>query len=107
MKNLYKIRNDKNISQLSLSIRLGVSQETISGYETGKSYPSVDNLIKLCDIFNVSSDYLLDRTDVHYTIKDFCDKNISVEELELLSYFRKLSPLQKNRAIGLVMGMAD
>lgn len=107
MKNLYKIRKEKGISQVALSVKLGISQETISAYENGKAYPSVETLMKLCDIFNVSSDYLLDRTDIRMTINDFCDKNLSPEEMELVSNFRKLTYPRKNRALGLIMGMAE
>lgn len=107
MKNLYEIRKQKGISQVALSMKLGVSQETISAYENGKAYPSVDTLLKLCDIFNVSADFLLDRTDVKLTVNDFCDKNLSPDEMELVDNFRKLSHLKKNRALGLVMGMCE
>ncbi len=107
MKNLYEIRKSKGISQVALSVKLGVSQETISAYENGKAFPSVDILLKLCEIFNVSSDYLLDRTDIKLTVKDFCDKNLSPEELELVSSFRKLSYSKKNRALGLIIGMGE
>ena len=107
MKNLYEIRKEKGMSQIALSVKLGVSQETISAYENGKAYPSVDVLLKLCEIFNVSSDYLLDRTDIKLTINDFCDKNLSPEELELVSNFRKLSFSKKNRALGILSGMSE
>ena len=55
------------MNQLSLAMKLDVAQETISAYENGKSYPSVATLLKLCDIFDASADFLLDRTDVKYT----------------------------------------
>lgn len=107
MKNLCAIRTEKKMSQLALSTKLGVAQETISAYENGKAFPSVDTLLKLCDIFNVSSDYMLDRTDVRYTIKDFCDKNLSEEELELVSTFRTLARNQKSKALGIIIGMSE
>ncbi len=107
MKNLYKIRKEKNISQVSLSVQVGVSQETISAYENGKSFPSVDTLLKLCEIFKVSADFLLDKTDIKLTIDEFCEKNISADELELLTYFRKLPHTKKHKALGLLMGMAE
>ena len=107
MENLYKIRQKKRMSQTNLGMKIGISQETISSYESGKSYPAVDTLLKLCDVFNVSADFLLDRTDISLTINDFCDKNLSPEELELVANFRKLSYSKKNRALGLIMGMAE
>ena len=61
--NLKKIRNEKNITQIRLSIAAEVSQETISAYESGKAFPSVETLIKIADFLDVSIDYLLNRTD--------------------------------------------
>lgn len=107
MKNLNLIRTEKRMSQLALSTKLGVAQETVSAYENGKAFPSADILMKLCDIFNVSADFMLDRTDVRYAIKDFCDKNLSPEELELVTSFRKLSYPKKNKALGIIIGMTE
>ena len=60
---LKEIRKSKKISQLKLSIELNMSQNTISRYETGDREPGINELIKLADYFNVSVDYLLERTD--------------------------------------------
>ena len=61
MENLRIIRNRKHITQLRLSIEAGVSQETISAYESGKAMPSVETLCKMADFLHVSTDYLLDK----------------------------------------------
>ena len=63
MNNLKKYRKEKRITQIRLSIESGVSQETISAYESGKAMPSADTLIKMSDFLGVSIDFLLDRTD--------------------------------------------
>lgn len=59
MNRIKKLRKEKKITQIRLSIELEVSQETISAYEKGKYYPSAAMLIKLRDIFGVSIDYIL------------------------------------------------
>lgn len=38
MKNLKIIRNKRNINQVRLAMEIGVTQETISAYESGKAY---------------------------------------------------------------------
>lgn len=63
MNNLKKYRKEKGITQIRLSIESGVSQETISAYESGKAMPSAETLIKMSDFLGVSIDFLLDRTD--------------------------------------------
>lgn len=47
---------------------LNVSRQTISGYESGSIEPSIANLVKIADIFNVSLDYLLCRTKERYNL---------------------------------------
>ena len=51
------------MSQVFLGMELGMSQNTISRYETGTREPSHDELITIADYFDVSIDYLLGRTD--------------------------------------------
>lgn len=60
---LKEIRKSKGISQLKLAIDLNTNQNTISRYETGEREPGIVELIKIADYFNISIDYLLERTD--------------------------------------------
>ena len=60
---LKEIRKSRRISQLKLAMDLCTNQNTISRYETGDREPGIDGLIKLADYFNVSVDYLLERTN--------------------------------------------
>lgn len=52
-------RQKNNISQESLAEQLGISRQTISSWETGKSYPDIVSVIKMSDIFNISLDKML------------------------------------------------
>lgn len=107
MDNLLKIRNEKKMNQLNLGMKIGVDQVTVSGYECGKSYPSVDVLLKLCDIFNVSSDFLLDKTDVRIPVNSLVMDNFSKNELELLAVYRTLPKHKQERALGMLLGLAE
>lgn len=53
------LRAAKNITQQDLAHRLGITKSVISAYENSIRYPSYDILIKLSNIFGVSTDYLL------------------------------------------------
>lgn len=44
-------------------MQLGIEQSLLSKYENGERIPNVDALIKLADLYNVSIDYILCRTD--------------------------------------------
>lgn len=61
---LKELRKEKGISQVKLAMDLCVNQNTISRYENGEREAGYDMLIKIADYFNVSVDYLLERTDI-------------------------------------------
>ena len=60
---LRELRRARNILQLKLSMDLQLNQNAISRYETGLREADYATLIKIADYFNVSIDYLLERTD--------------------------------------------
>lgn len=60
---LKELRKAKGISQLKLAMELNTNQNTISRYETGEREPGICELIKIADFFNISIDYLLERTE--------------------------------------------
>jgi transcriptional regulator with XRE-family HTH domain len=62
-KNLRSIREDRDIKQKEIAKYLNVSQNTYSQYETGVISLTAEILIKIANYYNVSIDYLLDRTD--------------------------------------------
>lgn len=62
-KNLRGIREDRDLRQKDIAKYLNVSQNTYSQYETGVISLTAEVLIKLSEYYQVSIDYLLDRTD--------------------------------------------
>ena len=60
---LKQLRNERGISQLKLAMDLGLIQNSVSRYETGEREADYATLIKLADYFQVSIDYLLERTN--------------------------------------------
>lgn len=60
---LVKLRTDEGLSQYELAKVLGLSRGQISNYELGTRQPDYETLVKLADFFNVSTDYLLGRTN--------------------------------------------
>lgn len=63
MMRLRELRKQKNINQVKLAMDLETTQNTISRYETGEREADYATLIRIADYFNVSIDYLLERTD--------------------------------------------
>lgn len=60
---LKELRKKRKISQLKLAMDLQLNQNAISRYETGVREADYSTLIKIADYFDVSIDYLLERTD--------------------------------------------
>ena len=56
---LKTLRLDKGLTQAEVSKELGLTRNAIANYETGIREPSLEILIKICQFFNVSADYLL------------------------------------------------
>lgn len=104
MENLKKIREKRNINQLKIAMDIGITQESISKYETGNSFPSKDILIKLADYLNCSIDYLLGRTDNPKLNKE--PKPTENEKIENLIFrYNKLSNDNKNKLEGCLMAL--
>lgn len=57
--NLLNIRNKYNLSQNDLAKKLNVSRQTIYNWEHDKSLPDIFNIVKICDIFQISIDKFL------------------------------------------------
>ena len=107
MENLRKIRIEKKMNQLNLGMKIGVDQVSISSYEVGKIYPSIGTLLKLCNFFNVSSDFLLDRTSIKTPTNQLVIESFTAQELELLSVYKKLPKNKRERALGILIGLSD
>ncbi len=60
---LQQLRKQKGITQRKLGFDLYLSQNSISQFENGKRHPDNRILILIADYFNVSVDYLLQRSD--------------------------------------------
>ncbi|MCQ4769416.1 helix-turn-helix domain-containing protein [Intestinimonas massiliensis] len=56
------LREEKGLSQAQVAAILGVAQNTYSQYETGKIEWTAPVLLRLADYYQVSVDFLLDRT---------------------------------------------
>lgn len=58
-----ELRKEKGLTLQQVADAIGVGNNTISRYETGKREPNLAVINRLADFFNVSVDYLLGRTD--------------------------------------------
>ena len=76
---LRKLRKENNLSQKELAKKFNTSKTAISNYENDYRKPNMDLISEFASFFNVTVDYLLDRTDIRKIelpkeIKIFLDK---------------------------------
>lgn len=64
-KRLNELINEKGINKKQLADGIGTSKALVTIWTQGKSLPSVIYLAKIADFFDVSTDYLLGRTDTY------------------------------------------
>ena len=62
-KNLIELRKMNHLTQRQIAAYLGIAQPSYIRYENGKAEPSLDTLVKLADLFDVSIDFLCGRKD--------------------------------------------
>lgn len=62
-KRLTELRKQNKYTQRDIAKKLNISQPSYIRYEHDSSEPSYENLVKIADLFDVSTDYLLGRSD--------------------------------------------
>ncbi len=60
---LNSLRRESGLSQKKAAQELGISQALLSHYENGVREPKLEFVLKVCDYYGVSSDYMLGRTE--------------------------------------------
>ncbi len=60
---LKELRINKHLRQEQVAEIIGVTKSTISAYENDLRQPSFETLLRLANLYRVSTDYLLGRTD--------------------------------------------
>ncbi|OES45843.1 helix-turn-helix domain-containing protein [Domibacillus iocasae] len=78
-KNLKLLREKLGYAQKDIAAKIGVKPNTLSGYESGSRTPDPDTMVKLAEIYEVSLDYLLGRTDA--------SKNEIDDKKEMMEFF--------------------
>ena len=58
------LRQAAGLSQVELARRLNISKQTVSNWENENIQPSIEMLVRLSKVFNVTTDYLLGLDDI-------------------------------------------
>lgn len=90
------LREEKDISQVELAKKLNITSQALSQYELNKRIPDIDMIVRFADIFNVSVDYLIGRTNIKEPIDNKHKSNKSNMEDVLLEGIKDLSLESQN-----------
>lgn len=93
MNRIRDLREDADLKQSELAEATGISQKTLSNYESGKTNPDSYAIIKLAEFFHVTTDYLLGVTQDNYrNLSDIAKKIDQATETltELSDLLKKL-----------------
>ena len=76
MKNKFRTaRQLKKLKVIEAAELLGISQPTLSAWETGNKAPSVEGVEKMADLYGVTTDFLLGRTDSEHSFENMVSLN--------------------------------
>ena len=62
-KRLKELRKEASLTQAQVAIYCDITEKAYQNYELMTREPKIENLIKIANLFNVSIDYLVGRTD--------------------------------------------
>lgn len=83
-----ELRRSFSWSQVDLAKRLGVAKQTVSNWENENIQPSIEMLLRLAQIFNVTTDYMLGLEDVPRLSVDGLPSNVVAHITQLIDDFR-------------------
>ncbi|MDD3416842.1 MAG: helix-turn-helix transcriptional regulator [Lachnospiraceae bacterium] len=99
-KQLIHLRNVKGISQEELASLMNVTRQAVSKWETDQSVPDSEKIIRLSEIFGVTTDYLLqgketDPMDIYSQHNSKAGADMSAEVTEILDNVHQMSTTKR------------
>ena len=86
-----ELRNNHTWTQQELGDRLGVSKQSVSNWENGNIMPSIDVLVRMSDLFQTTTDYILNReNDLTLDITDLDPEQKAMVQ-RMVRYFRNIN----------------
>ncbi len=98
MLKIRELRKEKGITQEQLADAVNVKKYTIGDWERNRTEPNITTLVAMADYFEVSTDYLLGRSDDTGLVQ--ANANLTPDEEEVLLLYRQMSFQDKNQLKG-------
>ena len=103
MNRIKELREEKNLTQQQLSEKLRTTPKNIYRWENELTEMSSSVIIKIANFFEVSTDFLLGRSDDIGMIE--IHSELSAEQKELLGLYNNMSSQDKNHLLGIAKAM--
>ena len=101
-KRLRYLREKRGLSQLELAKKLNMPDQNVSNYERGFRQPDYETLDKIASFFNVTTDYLLGRSNNPELSKEEQEEYNELEEI-----IESLPEDEKRKVINMIKAYAD
>lgn len=93
-----QLKRERDINDRQFAIASNIPYSTVRGWTYQKKLPDLEGLVKIADYFEVSTDYLLGRSNDVGIIET--NANLTQDQRELLSLYNKMSFQDKNQLLG-------
>lgn len=103
MESLIKLRTNLGLTQKELAKKLEMTDKAYWSYESGRTEPNIETLIKLADYFDVSLDYLCGRQNSNLLFIDSLSKN----KRQLIEMVKGLTEDETLIAIGFLAKLSN
>lgn len=97
-----ELRQKLNLSQIEISQKLKIPQQTYCNYEIGRSEPNINTLIKMADFFNCTLDELVGRESETINLR-YLNEN----EAYLIKKILKMNDLELAKTRAYVTGLTE
>ena len=103
-RNILFLRKEQGLTQQQIGEKLQTTQRCYASWAQGRTEPNIEMLVKLADIYEVSVDYLLGRSDELGAIS--IDNGLTDFEKSFLSVLKNLSNTDKYQVLGFAKSLA-
>lgn len=83
------LRQARNMSQVELAKRLGVTKQSVSNWENDNIQPSIEMLMRIAEVLDVSTDYLLGLNSTRVINASGLSEEVVAHLSQLVEDFRK------------------
>lgn len=93
-----QLKRERDINDRQFALASNIPYSTVRGWTYQKKLPDIEGLVKIADYFEVSTDYLLGRSNDVGLIQT--NANLTQDQQELLSLYNRMSFQDKNQLLG-------